>query len=68
MSPGTSPVVIAGAGPAGLFAAVLLVLNHPFQHDIPGIIGVNYVWTETGYYSLKQLRNLWRFSYAPHPG
>lgn len=48
-------------------ASVSLVLDHPFQHDIPGIIGVNYVWTGTGYYSLKQIRDLWRFSYAPHP-
>lgn len=48
-------------------ASVSLVLDHSFEHDIPGIIGVNYVWTETGYYSLKQIRNLWRFSYAPHP-
>ena len=46
-------------------ASVSLVLDHPFQHDIPGIIGVNYVWTDSGYYSLKQIRNLWRFSYAP---
>lgn len=48
-------------------ASVSLVLDHPFEHDIPGIIGVNYVWTSTGYYSLKQIRDLWRFSYAPHP-
>jgi 3-(3-hydroxy-phenyl)propionate hydroxylase len=48
-------------------ASVSLVLDHPFQHDIPGIIGVNYVWTGTGYYSLKQIRDLWRFSYAPLP-
>ncbi len=48
-------------------ASVSLVLDHSFQHEIPGIIGVNYVWTETGYYSLKQIRDLWRFSYAPNP-
>jgi 3-(3-hydroxy-phenyl)propionate hydroxylase len=48
-------------------ASVSLVLDHPFQHDIPGIIGVNYVWTDTGYYSLKQIRDLWRFSYTPRP-
>lgn len=48
-------------------ASVSLVLDHPFQHDIPGIIGVNYVWTDTGYYSLKQIRDLWRYSYAPDP-
>lgn len=48
-------------------ASVSLVLDHPFEHDIPGIIGVNYVWTETGYYSLKQIRDLWRFAYVPDP-
>jgi 3-(3-hydroxy-phenyl)propionate hydroxylase len=45
--------------------SITLVLNHPFQHDIPGLLGVNYVWTESGYYSLMQIRDLWRFSYSP---
>jgi len=44
---------------------ITLVLNHPFQDDIPGLLGVNYVWTETGYYSLMQIRDLWRLSYSP---
>jgi 2-polyprenyl-6-methoxyphenol hydroxylase-like FAD-dependent oxidoreductase len=45
--------------------SVTLVLNHPFQDDIPGLLGVNYVWTESGSYSLMQIRDLWRFSYSP---
>ncbi len=47
--------------------SITLVLNHPFQEDIPGLLGVNYVWTDTGHYSLMQIRDLWRFSYAPDP-
>jgi len=45
--------------------SIVLVLNHPFQHDIPGLLGINYVWTEYGYYSLLQIRDLWRFYYSP---
>jgi len=47
--------------------SIALVLNHPFQHDIPGLLGINYVWTESGYYGLMQIRDLWRFYYAPDP-
>jgi 2-polyprenyl-6-methoxyphenol hydroxylase-like FAD-dependent oxidoreductase len=45
--------------------SITLVLNHPFQHNVPGLLGVNYVWTESGHYSLMQIRELWRFSYSP---
>lgn len=48
--------------------SITLVLNHPFQDEIPGLLGINYAWTRTGYYSLIQLRDLWRFSYSPAPG
>jgi 2-polyprenyl-6-methoxyphenol hydroxylase-like FAD-dependent oxidoreductase len=47
---------------------ITLVLNHPFQDEIPGLLGVNYVWTRDGYYSLIQIRDLWRFSYSPGQG
>jgi len=47
--------------------SIVLVLNHPFQFDIPGLLGVNYVWTESGYYGLMQIRDLWRFYYSPDP-
>jgi 2-polyprenyl-6-methoxyphenol hydroxylase-like FAD-dependent oxidoreductase len=47
--------------------SITLVLNHPFQNEIPGLLGVNYVWTKTGYYSLIQIRDLWRFTYSPEP-
>ncbi len=48
--------------------SITLVLNHPFQNEIPGLLGVNYVWTQSGYYSLIQIRDLWRFTYSPDPG
>jgi len=47
--------------------SITLVLDYPFQDHVPGILGVNYVWTDTGHYSLMQIRNLWRFSYSPDP-
>lgn len=47
---------------------ITLVLNHPFQDEIPGLLGVNYVWTRNSYYSLIQIRDLWRFSYSPVQG
>jgi 3-(3-hydroxy-phenyl)propionate hydroxylase len=48
--------------------SIALVLDHPFQEHVDGLLGVNYVWTETGHYSLIQIRNLWRFVYSPDPG
>ena len=53
----------------GIFprTSIALVLNHPFQNDIPGLLGVNYVWTDSGYYGLMQIRDLWRFFYSPEP-
>lgn len=47
---------------------ITLVLDHPFHDEVEGLLGVNYAWTDTGYYSLMQIRNLWRFSYGPPPG
>ncbi len=48
--------------------SITLVLDYPFQDEIPGILGVNYVWTDSGHYSLMQIRDLWRFSYSPDQG
>ncbi len=47
--------------------SITLVLDHPFHREYPGLEGVNYVWTAEGHYSLMRLRDLWRFSYSPHP-
>lgn len=45
--------------------SITLVLDHPFQNDVPGLLPVNYVWTDGAHYSLMQLRELWRFTYSP---
>lgn len=48
--------------------AITLVLDHPFEEHVTGLLGVNYVWTYDAHYSLMQIRNLWRFAYSPDPG
>lgn len=45
--------------------SITLVLDHRFQDQVEGLLGVNYVWTEDGHYSLMRVRDLWRFSFAP---
>lgn len=48
--------------------SITLVVEYPFQEEVPGLLGVNYVWTESGHYSLLQIRDRWRVIYAPDPG
>lgn len=48
--------------------SVTLVVAYPFQEEVPGLLGVNYVWTDSGHYSLLQIRDLWRVSYSPDAG
>jgi len=45
-----------------------LVLEHPFEEDIPNLLGVNYVWLPDRHYSLMRLRDSWRFTYSPEQG
>ena len=45
--------------------SITMVLDHPFQDDVAGLLPVNYVWTDHGHYSLMQIRDLWRFTYSP---
>jgi len=45
--------------------SITLVLEHPFEDDIPNLLGVNYVWLPDRHYSLMRLRNTWRFTYSP---
>jgi 3-(3-hydroxy-phenyl)propionate hydroxylase len=59
---------LAFAGSVFPKTSIALVLDYPFQEHVDGLLGVNYVWTETGHYSLIQIRNLWRFSYSPDSG
>lgn len=48
--------------------SITLVLNYPFEQHVRGLLGVNYVWTDSGHYSLMKVRDSWRFSYSPEPG
>ena len=45
--------------------SITLVLDHPFEDDIPNLLGVNYVWLPDRHYSLMRLRDTWRFTYSP---
>ena len=45
--------------------SITLVLEHPFEDDIPNLLGVNYVWLPDRHYSLMRLRDTWRFTYSP---
>lgn len=47
--------------------SITLVLDHPFEKDIPKLLGVNYVWLPDWHYSLMRLRDTWRFTYSPAP-
>jgi 3-(3-hydroxy-phenyl)propionate hydroxylase len=45
--------------------SITLVLGHPFENDIPNLLGVNYVWLPDRHYSLMRLRDTWRLTYSP---
>ena len=45
--------------------SITLVLEYPFEDDIPNLLGVNYVWLPDRHYSLMRLRNTWRLTYSP---
>jgi 3-(3-hydroxy-phenyl)propionate hydroxylase len=45
--------------------SITLVLEHPFEDDIPDLLGVNYVWLPDRHYSLMRLRDTWRLTYSP---
>ena len=45
--------------------SITLVLGHPFEDDIPNLLGVNYVWLPNRHYSLMRLRDTWRLTYSP---
>ena len=45
--------------------SITLVLEYPFEDDIPNLLGVNYVWLPDRHYSLMRLRDTWRFTYSP---
>ena len=59
---------LAFAGSVFARTSITLVLDYPFEQHVPGLLGVNYVWTDSGHYSLMKVRDSWRFSYSPEPG
>ncbi len=56
---------LAFAGQVFPKTSITLVLEHPFEEDIPQLLGVNYVWLPDRHYSLMRLRDTWRFTYSP---
>lgn len=59
---------LAFEGSAFPRTSITLVLEDALQEQVPGLLPVNYVWTEDSHYSLLQLRDCWRFTYSPEPG
>ncbi|MEI9992539.1 MAG: FAD-dependent monooxygenase [Rhizomicrobium sp.] len=47
---------------------VLATTPFPFQDHLPHLSNVNYVWKETGTFSLLRLPAIWRCSLYPDPG
>ena len=43
-------------------------VDFPFELHIPGLVNVNYVWTENGHFSLMRLHDVWRVGYSPPRG
>ena len=44
---------------------ILATTTFPFEDHLPGLSGLNYVWSPDGTYSLLRLANLWRVSLYP---
>ena len=47
--------------------SITLVIDHDFASDIPGLLGVNYVWLPNTHYSLMQLLSLIHISEPTRP-
>jgi 2-polyprenyl-6-methoxyphenol hydroxylase-like FAD-dependent oxidoreductase len=47
---------------------ILSITPFPFEDHLPGLSNVNYVWTDTGTFSLLRLRDFWRCSLYPEEG
>jgi 3-(3-hydroxy-phenyl)propionate hydroxylase len=79
----TSPWVIATDGAASTLrgalkltfegltypeTTVLATTRFPFEAHLPGLSWVNYVWTDTGTFSLLRVPDRWRVSLYPEAG
>ncbi len=47
---------------------LLVTTDFDFAQALPGLSGVNYVWSEYGTFSLLRLPKVWRLSLYPDPG
>ncbi|TNF57742.1 MAG: FAD-dependent monooxygenase [Rhodobacteraceae bacterium] len=47
---------------------ILVTTPFPFEDHLPGLSGVNYIWTEGGTVSLLRLPDIWRVSLHPEIG
>jgi 3-(3-hydroxy-phenyl)propionate hydroxylase len=43
-------------------------VDFPFEAHLPGLLNVNYIWTEQGHVSLMRVQDCWRVGYSPPPG
>lgn len=44
---------------------ILAITDFPFEERLPGLSNVNYVWTDSGTFSLLRLKDFWRCSLYP---
>lgn len=49
-------------------STILVTTDFEFDQALPGLSPVNYIWSDTGTFSLLRLPNLWRCSLYPREG
>jgi 3-(3-hydroxy-phenyl)propionate hydroxylase len=48
--------------------SITVVVDHPFERRMEGILYVNYLWTADDHFSLMRVRDHWRVGFSPRPG
>lgn len=48
--------------------SITVVVDHPFERDMVGILPVNYLWTADDHFSLMRVGANWRVGFSPLPG
>jgi len=59
---------VAFEGSAYPELTILATTHYPFEDDLEGLSGVNYIWKEGGTFSLLRLPDVWRCSFHPLEG
>lgn len=59
---------LAFAGNTYPSTSITLILDGPIEHLVPGLLGVNYCWTENDRFSIMRVGRKWRTGYSPRPG